>query len=419
MSPTRIAAALLATISFLAIPLAAIATGTTPPIKISVKNPDGLGTDGILLSADWVFILELEVKAAVGVIDEGLEPDATSNMALILRDPDGCINMQNWSGPGQPLFPIEGCSGPPDETFIRFTPDLIDAVGFAETTSGNGVEELQLALRDDLFDPLNLANLNRQYYTSRLTTEPPGSGVGVLTELDTEPDDSFGHGANDDLPGLYVWAKIGTNIVTDEFLNPVNDPVTGARKLRNMAGLFNTVSYTQLANNDITSIVTSMNVERGVLEPIVQFDFISVHPFDGTTSVGFLRQLDGGPIVPINFPDATPRGQNAAYTEVFDSLPPYEVIISAAVVQGTAQPFIQDLDANGTFNKRDLILAGHTLLSNVVTYKVRAIAREAIDTGGFECPTTRIYKEAKLDTDTDGSIGCSTGSARSIVRPPR
>jgi hypothetical protein len=134
---------------------------------------------------------------------------------------------------------------------------------------------------------------------------------------------------------------------------------------------------------------------------------------------GQMFQLDGGPIVQINFPDATPRGQNAAYDEVFASLTAYEVIISAAVVQGDAKPFIQDLDANGIFNKKDLILAGHTLLSNVVNYKVRAIQREAIDTGSFECPSTQIFKEAKLDTDTDGSIGCSTGSARSIVRPPR
>ncbi len=416
MSPTRIATSLLATLSFLMI---ATAANATTPITLKVKNPDLLGSTGILLSGDWVFVLELEVQAAIGIVDEDFVPNETANMALVIRDPDTCINMQDWIAPGDPGVSVEPCSTPQNETFIKFSADLIDAPGVAESISGNGVFELQLALRDDAFDPLNLANLNRQYYDSRLSTLGPGSGVGVLTENSTNPADSFGHGANDDLPGLYVWAAIGTNIVTDEFLNPVNDPVTGARKLRNMAGLFNTVSYTQLAANNITSIVTSMNVERGVLEPIVQFDFVAVDPFDGTTSVGFLRQLDGGPIVQINFPDATPRGQNAAYEAVFNSLAPYEVIISAAVVQGDAKPFIQDLDGNGVFNKRDLILAGHTLLSNVVNYKVRAIQREALDTGGFECPSTRIYKEAKLDTDTDGSIGCSTGSARSIVRPPR
>lgn len=417
MSPTRTAAALLAAISFLTTPLAAIATGTAPPIKIKVKNPDGLGSDGILLSADWSFILELEVKAAVGIIDEDFLQNESSNRALVIRDPDGCINMQDWIGPGDPGFPVESCSGPPDETFIRFTPDMIDAAGIAEPLflSGNGVPHLQLALQDDAFDPLNLANLNRQYYDSGLSTLPPSSFVGVLTQTSGIMTDSFGHGVNDDLPGLYVWANIGTNIVSDEFLIPV----TGPRKLRNMAGLFNSVSYTQLANNDITSIVTVLNVERGVLEPIVQFDFVSVDPLDGTTSVGFLRQLDGGPIVQINFPDATPRGQNAAYDEVFASLTPYTVTISAAVVEGEARPFIQDLDGNGVFNKKDLVLVGHTLLSNVVNYKVRAIQFEALDTGFFECPSAQIFKEARLDSDTDGSIGCSTGSARSIVRPPR
>lgn len=416
MSSKRIATSLLATISFLMIAIAANATNV---IKLKVKNPDPLGSTGILLSGDWVFVLELEVQAAIGVVDEDFLPDEVSNMALVIRDPDDCINMQDWIGPGNPGLPVEDCIGPQNETFIRFTPDLIDGAGIAESVSGNGVPELQLALVDDAFDPLNLANLNRQYYDHRLSTLPPNSFVGVLTETSGVFSDSFGHGANDDLPGLYVWAAIGTNIVTDEFLNPVNDPVTGARKLRNMAGLFNTVSYTQLANDDLTSIVTILNVDRGVLEPIVQFDFVDVDPFAGSTSVGFLRQLDGGPIVQINFPDATPRFQNAAYDEVFASLEPFEVTISAAVVQGDALPFIQDLDANGVFNKRDLILAGHTVLSNVVNYKVRAIQREALDTGSFECPSTQIFKEARLDTDTDGSIGCSTGSARSIVRPPR
>ena len=340
-------------------------------------------------------------------------------MALVIRDPDGCINMRDWMGPGDPGFPVEGCSGPPDETFIRFTPDLIDGPGIEESFSGDGIFDLQLRLRDDAFDPFNLANLNRQYYHNGFSTFPPGSFVGVLTERSGVITDGYGHGVNDDLPGLYVWANIGTNIVSDEFLNPVNDPITGKRKLRNMAGLFNTVSYTQLANKDLTSIVTSMNVDRGVLEPIVQFDFIDVDPADGTTKVGFLRRLDGGPVQQFNFPDSTPRSQNAAYDEVFASLEPYVVTVSAAVVAGDAMPFIQDLDGNGLFNKKDLILAGHTLLSNVVNYKVRAIQREAIDTGFFECPSTQIFKEARLDADTDGGIGCSTGSARSIVRPPR
>jgi hypothetical protein len=373
--------------------LPANATGTTPPIKIRVKNPDSLDTTGILLSGDWVFVLELEVQAAIGVVDEDFLPDEIANMALVIRDPDGCINMQDWIAPGDPGTPVESCGGPPDETFIKFTPDMIDGAGIAESISGNGVFDLQLKLQDDAFDPLNLANLNRQYYDSRLSTLPPNSFVGVLTETSGVSSDSFGHGVNDDLPGLYVWAAIGTNIVTDEFLNPVNDPITGARNLRNMAGLFNTVSYTQLAANNITSIVTSMNVERGVLEPIVQFDFIQVDPIDGFTSVGFLRQLDGGPIVLFNFPDATPRFQNAAYDQVFASLTPYTVTISAAVVQGDAKPFIQDLDANGVFNKRDLILAGHTLLSNVVNYKVRAIQREAIDTGSFSARARRYSRK--------------------------
>ena len=64
-------------------------------------------------------------------------------------------------------------------------------------------------------------------------------------------------------------------------------------------------------------------------------------------------------------------------------------------------------------------MMGHTLLSDVQRYRVRAIQPEAIDTGPFKCPNSSVFKEGRLDTNADFGIGCSTGSARSIVRPPR
>lgn len=364
-------------------------------------------------------MIEFEVVDAIGVVDKTFEANGVSNMAMILRDDDDCIHMQDWFAPGDPGAPIEGCAGTRDETFVRFTPDMLDRTGIAEISGIDGIDSLQQALQDDPYDAANLANLNRQYFVLNPSVAPSGL-VGASTESTAAPLDGYGYGVNDDFPGLYIWAEVGTAIVSDLDFNPVADPSTGAYKLRNMAGLVNSISYSLLTKRDKTSIVAVMNVERGVLEPIVQFDFIGVDPAEGTTSVGFLKRLDGGPVETVLFPDSTPRSQNAAYTEVLNSLEPFELIVRIAVVEGDALPFVQDLDANGKFNRRDIEMAGHTLLSDVQRFRLRAIQFEALDTGaGFECPETRIFKEKKLDGDTDGTIGCSTGSARSIVRRPR
>lgn len=402
---------------FMATPIVAAAQ-TEAPINIRVKSPDRLGDTGVLLSGDWQLILEFEVVGAIGVVDQSFIPNASANMALILRDEDDCIHMQDWFAPGTPGSPIEGCTGSRNETFIRFTPDMFDKIGVAELGGLDGIDAFQTSLQDDAYVLSDIANLNRQYFVSS-STATPSKFVGAITESTTAPLDGYGYGVNDDFPGLYIWAEVGTGIVTDVNFNPVTDPLTGAYKLRNMAGLVNSISYTQLAKDDKTSIVAVLNVERGVLEPIIQFDFINVSTTDGSTSTGFLKRLDGGPVETVLFPDATPRFQNDAYTEVFNSLEPYEVVVRVAVVEGDAEPFIQDLDGNGKFNRRDILLAGKTLLSDVQRFKVRAIQYEALDTGFFECPATNIFKEIELDSDPDFGVGCSTGSARSVVRPPR
>ena len=198
------------------------------PITIRIQNPDGLGTDGVLLSAGWTLVLEFEVEDAIGVVDNGRRPDEV-NMAWILRDPDDCIDMRDWISPGNPSAAIEGCSSAaPDETYVRFTPDFLDAVGISESFDSNGILEYQEALQDDAYDANNLANLNRQYFSSGFSTSVPGAFVGATTESSTEPEDGYGYGVNDDFPGLYVWAEIGTGIVTEVFLNPLADPDTGA-----------------------------------------------------------------------------------------------------------------------------------------------------------------------------------------------
>lgn len=410
--------AFLPAIVFMATPIVAAAQAE-PPINIRVKSPDRLGTTGVLLSGDWQLVLEFEVDGAIGIVDQSFLKNSDTNMALILRDEDDCIHMQDWFAPGEPSIPIEGCSGTRNETFVRFSPDMIDAVGVAELGGLDGIEAFQLALQDDAYDASNLAILNKQYF-SATSTSAPSNFVGPATESTMQTLDGYGYGVNDDFPGLYIWAEIGTAIVTDLDFNPIPDPITGANKLRNMAGLVNSVSYTQLTKNDKTSIVAVMNVERGVLEPVVQFDFINVDPSDGSSSTGFLKRLDGGPVETVPFPDATPRFQNDAYTEVLNSMEPYEVIVRVAVVEGDAKPFVQDLDGNGRFNRRDIEMAGHTLLSDVQRFRLRAIQYEALDSGvAFDCPETRVFKEIELDNDPDFGIGCSTGSARSVVRPPR
>lgn len=412
----RMFALLLTALVVLALALPPDVADARTPINIRVKSPDRLGPHGVLLSGNWALVLELEVRNAVGIVDDGNEL-RVPNMALIIDDPDDCIHMAGWIGIGDPSGAIEGCAGTVDETFIRFTPDAHDAPGIDDMLDA-GIEDLQDMLSDDPFDAMNLANLDRQYYDNGFGGGPTPF-VGASTESSMVSGDGYGYGVNDDVPNVYIWADIGTGRVTDPLLNSVSDPETGATKLRNMAGLISGVYYNQLTAGNRTSIVLVMNVARGVLEPIVQFDFIGVDPMSESTSTGFHRKIDGGPLETVLFPDATERFQDEAYEEVFASLEPYEVKVGAAVVEGDARPFIHDMDGNGRYNRRDLVLMGHTLLSNVGFYRVRAIQFEALDTGHFECPNGFVFKEASLDSDPHGEIGCATGSARSIVRRPR
>ena len=162
-----------------------------------------------------------------------------------------------------------------------------------------------------------------------------------------------------------------------------------------------------------------MNVSRGILEPIVQIDFKAVDE-DGAANGGFLRRIDDGAVEDFTFTNPTmPHFQTDAFEEVFATLEQYEVVVRAAVVDGNAGGFIEDRDGNGKYTRADLELMGYTLLSNVKRYKVRAIQFEALDTGPFECPNGRVFKEARLNAEADNGVGCSTGSARSVVRRPR
>ena len=388
-----------------------------PPIKVKIKNPDGLKQDGVLLTDYWALVLELEIAGAVGIVDEDL-PREISNKALILdAGPDPCIDMAGWVEPGQPFSYESGCSGP-DETFIKFTPDDIDRPGLQDSGGSLGSidDAMRLRLQDDAYNPAGVGVLNKQYIQLPFSPAPSGF-VGPSTESFVELSDGYGYGVNDDLPGLMIWADVGTGKVALPNMDPYVDSATGGRRLRNMAGLVSSVFYTQLAKNDTSSLVAVMNVTRGVLEPIVQVDFNAVDFSAG--GPGFELRLDDGPIQHYDFSTPGPKFQDDAWREVFAVLQPFEVFVYAAVVDGQAGEFIDDLDNNGKFNRVDLELAGYELLSNVRRYRVRAIQEEALESGPFECPEERIYKEVRLDSDTDGSVGCSTGNARSITRPPR
>ena len=383
------------------------------PISIKVKNPDRLGPDDVLLAEDWSLVLEFEAVGAIGIVDDGQRPEDT-NKAWILRDPDGCINMAGWIAPGNPGSAIEGCAGGVDETWVRFTPDSADLQGVSDS---RGILDLLQALQDDAYDPSNLGNLNKQYFKALATSTASGS-IGPSTENVLEnQEDGYGYGVNDDFPGLYIWAEIGTGVVTDEFLNPILNGV-GGKKLRNMAGLVSTISYTQASAGDRSSLVAILNVQRGVLEPVVQVDY-EIDPSSGLPINSFERRLDSGPVESFTFD--TPgdlQSQTEAYEALFATLEPYQVVLKAVVVEGDAEPFLEDLNGNGVVGAGDLILAGHTLLSDVLRVRVRAIQPEALDTGFFECGNARMIKNADLDGDGQ-TFFCSTGSARSIVRRPR
>ncbi|MDX1389231.1 MAG: hypothetical protein R3344_08575, partial [Acidobacteriota bacterium] len=340
-----------------------------------------------------------EVVSAPAIL-ETAEQGNGRREALIIRDPDDCIDMRDFpiTNPGMPYEPCPG----QDELYIEFTSERFDSHDLENQMTGNFV------VRDRLVDDPDVegALLNKPYlFDNNGVPKPvprPRTGDDLV--------DGYGYGTDDDLPGLVVMADVGGLRVFDPNFD------IGDRVIRNASGFLNTVSVELLDKKGRTAIHASMHVLAGVFEPIALFDLDVDNP-----KVDFLRRLESGEVESFRF-DPPPATEEELLEYLVNTYSPVEFDLRAVVVKGIAPEFIEDVNHDGNYTARDVELMGYELLSNQATIHVReAFDLSITDTVlGHTCPSQSLIYRDLDGNGEDGSVDCSgTGGARRLRRIPR
>ncbi|MEO1034266.1 MAG: hypothetical protein AAFX44_01775 [Pseudomonadota bacterium] len=352
---------------------------------------------GLLTSTQWPLTLRLESRTAEAYVKEFLT--GQNREGLVLRDPDDCLVLTSLiddiDGLGRTSYdPL--CMGvAEDETYIEVQTEKYDTFELGDN-SNTGNDKLQQKLIDD-----------------DCTTAPADSNVACLLmdngklskvgpKTGDDVRDGYGYGTDDDAASMVLMMNVGGARVFD----PMSfDRIPG--RLRNMAGLINTVSSEFETGIRTTAIVMHSHALAGFAEPIAVFDFdVSDPAYAGFSS---LRRVDSGPIEPFNYVSAFPTGDNSNaafnpfYDEIVSTYYPAKVEIRAVAVNGEAPAFIDDMNGDGRYTAADLMLAGYTLVSNEIKTSVTVINDNLlVESDDPKCPPrTLIYR----DLDGNGSAG--------------
>lgn len=402
------------------------------PVRLVIEAPEKVKPGGQLLTEGWALTFSMEVENAVAFVAENIESgsgDLNKRQALIYEDPDGCLDVRSLSPDGMTPFEFD-CAGQ-DEGFFEFYFDPFD--GAAQRESHCAGLSPSLFLVDDAFDPAGVENLNKPY----VETAPPsaqnpravGARTGGMRDMTTFPSafddpafDCYGYDADiDGVPGLLVWADIGGFKVMDEDLNGTG--LSGeVRRLRNGAGFTTNVTSVLLDNKNRSNVKATIIVPLGLFEPIIAID-TDINPSGPHASADYLRKIDDGPIEPLIFDPPVSSVNVARARAISRDLPPVRVTVKAVLIEGTAPDFITDVNMDGKFTRADLIAEGHTLLSNVARYRIRALRAYNIESSEDRCPPQGMLVAKDMDGADPVGAGqiyfCATGSARSGRRVPR
>ncbi len=370
-------------------------------IHLSLNLPAARGDQSTLTGGNYTLAVQLRVKNAVGFVDDG---SGGRGEALVLTDPDNCLDMSHFFTAGA----FETCPGGANESFVRFRSEASDQPGQSDSCPAAVSDRLI----DDEYDPSNVFELNKPYLFALegadggntgfdLVTRTVGAFTGGTAGSTFEFQDCYGLASDDDLPGLVLMADIGPLRVFDENFDLVG------RRIRNFAGMLNSVSIELVDKNDQSYIRAFLRVPNGLLEPLTLIDRSLAN-----STAELLTRRDSGPIQSFDFPSFP------GLVDILSTYPDVNVTVQAVIVDGQAPNFIDDLDGNNRFTARDLQLAGYTLLSNQATIEIHAIQNDVLaEYSEFvKCPVAILGG----DLDGDGSSGysCNTGNARSIKRPP-
>lgn len=385
--------------------------GPQPPIKLRIQEPKS-NRHGLLLESGWNLGFRLTAKNWVGYLDTRRRFGSGVFQALILKDPDDCLDMSHVA-PGATPFD-NSCAGP-DEIFVKFTSDRIDTRELADSLFECSDSAADALLDDALVDIVaanSFGSANKVYLTGNSGDRPAGTRTGVASR------DCYGYGVDDDLPGLVVMIDIGAARFFDLDFNPVPAASSGlARRLKNSAGLLSNVGSEFSNRQGETSIVAHMRAERGMFEPIAIYD-VDV----ADSEYNYARRVDGGDIEYFNI-DADFDSADGIFNGLKTLLPEsYFVTVRAVVVEGAAPAIIKDMDGNNKFTAKDVELMGYTLLSNQAYKRLRIVQREKLDlSSDLDCVAAEAVIEgdlddsALLDVDECGLL-TGDGSSRSVRR---
>ncbi len=415
-------------VSFLLSSGIALATDPAPPVKLSIREPvRHNNSGGFVEGRDWNLEFRLTVENALGFVEiTGL---GDRREALVISDPDDCLEFDlghtatfdpNLSGP----FDDACFDGVADEVYIPFRSDPNDRSGVDDIDQCDFMLE-EPRLEDD--PPTTAAaDSNKAYLLAPDQAIPDGSppiarAMGPLTGGQTIGD-CYGYGQDEDLPGLVVMADVGAARVFDQNFDII-EITPGVRRIRNLAGFTSTVTRELKDRFGRSHVVAHMQVERGMLEPLVVFDArtATTPPYIGPT---FQRRIDSGPVETFSWVSQPTSDYTAAeLDELLSTLPDSKSVkVRAVLVEGQAPSYIDDLDQNGRFTVNDLVLMGYTPLSNQARRTINVIQQDKFEDfdGTQECPSFRVIAGVDLDGNNIGYF-CQDGdgSSRSTKRIPQ
>ncbi|HEX6259308.1 MAG TPA: hypothetical protein VFZ51_01555, partial [Woeseiaceae bacterium] len=236
-----------------------------------MKVRDGVRTlryrnrTGVLSTTQWPLILRFESRRAVGFVAHATAEEQ-SREALVLKDPDDCLNLASLV---EDLFLTAfdpACVGrAEDETYIEVQTDKFDTFELSDNRS-TGNDAVRQRLVDDAYEDGVLLNtpylaLNQGQPTAvGPMTGGPASGDPNGPELD-----GYGYGADDDFASLVVMADVGGARIFDLDFNHVPGVI------RNLAGFVNVVSVELLDGKGQTAITATTHPLAGLFEPIAVF----------------------------------------------------------------------------------------------------------------------------------------------------
>jgi hypothetical protein len=369
------------------------------PIRLEVVAPAPLNMKGFLQTTRWPLILRLEVSNSPAIIEVSEGEDGRRE-ALIIEDPDDCIDMRDFPI-NIPGMPYEPCAGQ-DELYIEFTSERFDSHDLLDDRTGNFLIREQLV--DDAYVEGEL--LNKPYLrdsSGKVKPLPrPQTGGDLI--------DGFGYGVDDDLVGLVTMIDLGGARVFDVDFNLVPGVI------RNVSGFFNTTSVQLLDKHDRTALYASMHALAGLFEPIALIDLDVDDP-----KIDYLRRLESGPVEALEF-EHQPANEDELLEMLVNAYAPVEFVLRAVVVKGVAPEFIFDENGDGVYSAADVELMGYEVLSNQITISIREQFDLSITetVAGRTCPSQSLIYIDLDGNGEDGAVNCSgTGGARRIRRNPR